>query len=53
MHFEEEIVGKFIKLKEVEQNEAGDLFSYAYFDDGEFKIRTFQIHTYHDKKSGA
>jgi hypothetical protein len=42
--FEEMIGGKstsYIKLKEVEQNSAGDGFAIAYFDDGNFKIRTF------------
>lgn len=33
--------GTYIKLKEVEQNNAGDYFAIAYFDDGNFKVRTF------------
>ena len=42
--FEEKIGGtptSYIKLKEVEQNAAGDGFAIAYFDDGNFRIRTF------------
>lgn len=31
----------YIKLKEVEQNEAGTQFAIVYMDDGVFKIRTF------------
>ena len=42
--FEEKIGGlpnSYIKLKEVEQNSAGNLFAITYIDDGVFKLRTF------------
>jgi hypothetical protein len=44
MVFEEMIGGKpdsYIKLKEVEQNSAGDFYAIAYYDDGKFRLRTF------------
>ena len=31
----------FIKLKEVEQNNAGDRYACTYIDDGNFKLRVF------------
>jgi hypothetical protein len=42
--FEEKIGGledSYIKLKEVEQNAAGNKFAITYLDDGIFKLRTF------------
>ena len=42
--FEEKIGGledSYIKLKEVEQNPAGNKFAITYIDDGIFKLRTF------------
>lgn len=44
MTFEERVGGgktDYIKLKEVEQNAAGDFYAIAYMNDGMFKIRTF------------
>jgi hypothetical protein len=44
--FEEQIGGQdddYIKLKEVEQNNKGDKFAMVYFNDGLFKLRTFEI----------
>lgn len=42
----EEMIGgqeeDYIKLKEVEQNAAGDKYAIAYYNDGLFKIRTFR-----------
>lgn len=46
MEFEEKIGGNendYIKLKEVEQNGKGDKFAIVYFNDGQFKLRTFGI----------
>jgi len=51
VHFEEEVKGKFVKCKEVEQNVEGDLFALAYIDDGTFKIRTFNIPINHSKEN--
>ena len=42
--FEEKVGGlpdSYIKLKEVEQNSAGNKFAIAYLDDGKFRIRIF------------
>jgi hypothetical protein len=42
--FEEKVGGEetdFIKAKDVEQNSTGDLFALAYFNDGQFNLRTF------------
>lgn len=42
--FEEKIGGgekDYIKLKEVEQNDAGDFYCIAYINDGNFRLRTF------------
>ena len=42
--FEEHVGGKeeqFIKIKEVEQNAAGNLFACTYMDDGKFRMRVF------------
>ena len=42
--FEEKIGGSdenYIKLKEIEQNEAGNKYAAAYIDDGKFRLRTF------------
>lgn len=44
LEFEEKIGGKqddYIKLKEVEQNSKGNKFAIVYFNDGNFKLRTF------------
>ena len=49
MHFEEEVKGKFIRFKEVEQDWDGDQFAAAYIDDGTFKIRTFQVPLHHEE----
>ena len=38
---EEHLEGTYVKLKEIEQNDAGDYFAAAYYDAGVFKIRTF------------
>jgi len=54
--FEEKIGGtptSYIKLKEVEQNAAGDGFAIAYFDDGNFRIRTFGESTRSDADIAA
>ena len=48
-HFEEQVKGKVVQLKSIEQNDAGDTFGVAYVDDGTFRIRTFNIHITHDK----
>ena len=32
---------QYIKVKEVQQNDKGDKYALAYFDDGKFKLRTF------------
>ena len=39
--FEECFFGKYIKIKEVEQNATGTLFAVVFIDDGVFKLRTF------------
>ena len=39
--FEECFFGKYIKVKEVEQNATGNLFAVVFIDDGIFKLRTF------------
>ena len=42
--FDEKIGGNpesYIKVKDVEQNSAGDYYAVAYYDDGNFRIRTF------------
>ena len=39
--FDEQVAGTYIKLKEVEQNDAGDKFAVVYNDDGIFKFRAF------------
>lgn len=42
--FKEKVGGKphqYIKLNQVTQNESGTLFAVCYFDDGKFRIRTF------------
>lgn len=31
----------YIKLKEIEQNDAGTKYAAAYIDDGKFRLRTF------------
>lgn len=44
MTFEEKVGGEdndYIKLKEVEQNARGDKFAIVYFNDGNFRLRTF------------
>lgn len=40
-HFEEMFQGKYIKMKEVEQNLKADTFAACFNDDGVFKLRTF------------
>lgn len=42
--FDEKIGGNpesYIKVKDVEQNSAGNYYAVAYYDDGKFRIRTF------------
>jgi hypothetical protein len=39
--FEEKIEGDYIKVKDIEQNSDGNLFTCAYFDDGKFRLRIF------------
>jgi enterochelin esterase-like enzyme len=42
--FEEKIGGEssdYIKMKEVEQNSAGNKYALAYFNDGKFMLRNF------------
>ena len=42
--FEEIVGGKpdsYIKLKEVDQNATGDFYAIAYYDNGRFRLRTF------------
>ena len=39
--FEEHYYGTYLKMKEVEQNDKGNLFHVCYMDDGVFKIRIF------------
>jgi hypothetical protein len=39
--FEEHIDGKYIKMKEVEQNYNANKFAVCYNDDGVFKLRVF------------
>lgn len=39
--FEEKIVGRYIKCKEIEQNVTGKKYVVAYNDDGKFYFRTF------------
>jgi hypothetical protein len=41
MTFEEKISGSYIKVKEVEQNHDGSMFSCVYFDNGLFRLRIF------------
>jgi len=44
MTFEEKIGGgqdSYIKLKEVEQNSKGNKYAIVYFDDGNFRLRSF------------
>lgn len=41
LKFEEKISGNYIKLKEVEQNSAGNFYAIVFIDDGVFKMRTF------------
>jgi hypothetical protein len=41
MIFEEMIEGDCIKVREVEQNDKGDLFATVFNDDGKFRLRTF------------
>lgn len=48
MTFEEKIGGgktDYIKLKEVEQNHNGSKFAMCYFNDGRFKLRSFEKKT--------
>ena len=39
--FGEKYEGDYIKMKEVSQNAVGDKYAQCYFDDGRFKLRTF------------
>jgi hypothetical protein len=39
--FEDKIEGQYIKIKDIEQNEAGTKYAAAYFDDGLFKFKVF------------
>lgn len=51
--FQEKIGGNeedYIKLKEVEQNIKGDKFAIVYFNDGEFRLRTFECKTRTEKE---
>ena len=44
LKFQERIGGgeqQYIKLKEIEQTDDGQMFAIAYFDDGKFRLRTF------------
>ena len=41
--YEQRIAGDFIKVKEVEQNPNGRLFAVAFFDDGLFRVRIFDV----------
>ena len=44
LSFEEKVGGKpdsYIKVKEVEQNFAGNHYAIVYIDDGNFRLRTF------------
>ena len=41
--FEEVYKGSYIKMKEIEQDEAGKVFAVPYFNNGVFKIRMFEI----------
>ena len=41
--YEQRIAGDFIKVKEVEQNTNGRLFAVAFFDDGLFRVRIFDV----------
>ena len=40
-HFEEQIEGSYIKIKDVEQNNNADKFAVCYNDDGVFMLRVF------------
>lgn len=43
--FEEKIGGdenQYIKCKDIEQNSEGTKYALAYYDDGKFRIRTFE-----------
>jgi len=43
--FEEKVGGEpsdYIKLKEIEQNSTGKKYALVYFNDGMFKLRTFE-----------
>jgi len=42
MIFSECFKGQYIKLKEIEQTDDGELFAACYIDNGAFKIRTFK-----------
>lgn len=39
--FSEKVEGTYIKCNEVQQNSEGSLFALTYFNDGNFRIRTF------------
>ena len=39
--FEEELVGSFIKVKEIEQNDHGTAYACVYFNNGVWFLRTF------------
>ena len=43
--FEEQILGTYVKIKELEQTDDAQLFAAAFIDDGAFKIRTFRKST--------
>ena len=39
--FEDVIKGTYIKIKDIEQNDAGTKYAVTYFDDGKFRLKTF------------
>ena len=43
----------YIKLKEIEQNADGTKFAFVYFDDGKFRLRTFDSYYYKITKNGV
>ena len=48
--FEEQVVGKYIKMKEIEQNSTGKKYALCYLNDGLFRIRTFGKETRTEKE---